>query len=164
VQVTEVGYRRSVRLGSPIRRRRHKPSSGTSIPRQNQRKLVPCYCPRARLADLAVGLGPSRNLFESGVAVRKPAPYDRFMAKQAQPRPNGQFDIEWLSPRETEVLEMAAQGLTNSQIAAQMSVTVHSVKFHLASIYRKLDVSNRTEAAVAYLRTSSPAHSSERAG
>jgi DNA-binding CsgD family transcriptional regulator len=83
------------------------------------------------------------------------------VAKQAQPRPDGQFDITWLSPRETEVLEMAAQGLTNSQIAAQMAVTVHSVKFHLASIYRKLDVSNRTEAAVAYLRTSSPAHSSE---
>jgi DNA-binding CsgD family transcriptional regulator len=86
------------------------------------------------------------------------------MAKQAQTRPDGQFDINWLSPRETEVLEMAAQGMTNSQIAAQMAVTVHSVKFHLASIYRKLDVSNRTEAAVAYLRTSSPAPSSERTG
>lgn len=56
-----------------------------------------------------------------------------------------------LSPREIEVLEMAALGLTNWQIAARLHVTVHAVKFHLASIYRKLGVTNRTEAAVAYL-------------
>jgi DNA-binding CsgD family transcriptional regulator len=57
-----------------------------------------------------------------------------------------------LSPRELEVLEMASLGLTNWQIAARLSVTVHAVKFHLAGIYRKLGVTNRTEAAVAYLR------------
>jgi ATP/maltotriose-dependent transcriptional regulator MalT len=57
-----------------------------------------------------------------------------------------------LSRRELEVLEMAAQGLTNLQMANRLEVTVHAVKFHLASIYRKLGVSNRTEAAVTYLR------------
>jgi DNA-binding CsgD family transcriptional regulator len=61
--------------------------------------------------------------------------------------------LDLLSPRESEVLAMTAQGLTNSQMAAQLGVTVHSVKFHLASIFRKLGVANRTEAAVAYLRT-----------
>jgi two-component system, NarL family, response regulator LiaR len=59
-----------------------------------------------------------------------------------------------LSPRECEVLRLATQGLTNAEIAARMEVTVHAVKFHLASIYRKLGVANRTEAAVVFLRSS----------
>lgn len=46
------------------------------------------------------------------------------------------------------------EGLTNRQIAGHLSVTVHAVKFHLASIYRKLEVHNRTEAAVAFLEAS----------
>jgi DNA-binding CsgD family transcriptional regulator len=58
-----------------------------------------------------------------------------------------------LSPRELEVLEMASLGLTNRQIAQRLYVTVHAVKFHLAGIYRKLGVANRTEAAGVYLRT-----------
>jgi two-component system, NarL family, response regulator YdfI len=58
-----------------------------------------------------------------------------------------------LSRREAEVLEMAARGLTNPEIASRMHVTVHTVKYHLAGIYRKLGVANRTEAAVAYLRS-----------
>jgi len=41
--------------------------------------------------------------------------------------------------------------MTNRQIASSLRVTVHAVKFHLASIYRKLDVHNRTEAVVAFL-------------
>ena len=47
---------------------------------------------------------------------------------------------------------MASLGLTNWQIAARLHVTVHAVKFHLAGVYRKLGVTNRTEAAVAYLQ------------
>jgi DNA-binding CsgD family transcriptional regulator len=62
-----------------------------------------------------------------------------------------------LSARELEVLEMASHGLTNMQIASRLSVTIHAVKFHLAGVYRKLGVSNRTEAVVVFLR-SAPAH------
>jgi DNA-binding NarL/FixJ family response regulator len=60
--------------------------------------------------------------------------------------------VSALSARESEVLQMIALGLTNTEIAKRIGVTVHAVKFHLASIYRKLHVANRTEAAVAYLR------------
>jgi DNA-binding NarL/FixJ family response regulator len=60
-----------------------------------------------------------------------------------------------LSRRELQVLEMMARGLTNSQVGQGLDLSVHAVKFHLASIYRKLHVSNRTEAAVAYLRSQS---------
>jgi DNA-binding CsgD family transcriptional regulator len=60
--------------------------------------------------------------------------------------------LDRLSPREAQVLEMASLGLTNGQVAERLDVTVHAVKFHLAGIYRKLGVSNRTEAAVVYLQ------------
>jgi DNA-binding CsgD family transcriptional regulator len=56
-----------------------------------------------------------------------------------------------LSPREIEVLDLAALGLTNLQIASRLHVSVHAVKFHLAGIYRKLAVANRTEAVVRWL-------------
>jgi DNA-binding NarL/FixJ family response regulator len=66
-----------------------------------------------------------------------------------------------LSSREVEVLEMTSRGLTNAQVAERLSVTVHAVKFHLASIYRKLGVTNRTEATVVYLRRVGGAHAAE---
>jgi DNA-binding NarL/FixJ family response regulator len=48
-------------------------------------------------------------------------------------------------------MQLMTEGMTNRQIAGRLSVTVHAVKFHLASIYRKLEVHNRTEAVVAFL-------------
>jgi DNA-binding CsgD family transcriptional regulator len=65
---------------------------------------------------------------------------------------NGHGGISVLSPRELEVLQLIASGMTNGEVAARLHVTVHAVKFHLAAIYRRLGVSNRTEAAVTYLR------------
>lgn len=56
-----------------------------------------------------------------------------------------------LSRREREVMQCASQGMTNPQIAAELSVSTHAVKFHLASIYRKLGVANRTEATARYV-------------
>ena len=56
-----------------------------------------------------------------------------------------------LSPRESQVLEMASHGLTNLEIASRLGVSVHAVKFHLAGVYRKLGVQNRTEAVVLYV-------------
>jgi DNA-binding CsgD family transcriptional regulator len=68
-----------------------------------------------------------------------------------------------LSSREAEVLQFTSLGLTNSQVAARLDVSIHAVKFHLGAIYRKLGVSNRTEAAVVYLRTARlPAEGRER--
>ncbi len=55
--------------------------------------------------------------------------------------------IEPLSQRELEVLQQMAQGLTNQQIAKSLVVAPGTIKAHAASIYRKLDVANRTEAA-----------------
>jgi DNA-binding NarL/FixJ family response regulator len=57
-----------------------------------------------------------------------------------------------LSPRELAVLERLASGCSNRVIADELEITVNTVKFHLASIYRKLAVDNRTEASVAFVR------------
>jgi DNA-binding NarL/FixJ family response regulator len=53
---------------------------------------------------------------------------------------------EPLTPREHEVLELAAQGLSNHGIATRLGISDHTVKFHLASVYGKLGVRSRTAA------------------
>ena len=55
-------------------------------------------------------------------------------------------DFEPLTPRESEILQHLAQGLTNKQIAWKLSISEHTVKFHISSIYGKLGATNRTEA------------------
>lgn len=54
-----------------------------------------------------------------------------------------------LSPRQLEVLELMAKGLTNPEIAGVLSISVNTVKTHVAAVIDALDVTNRTEAAVA---------------
>ena len=57
-----------------------------------------------------------------------------------------------LSDRESEVLGLLAKGLANKQIALALGISEHTVKFHVSSIYTKLNVTNRTEALRAGLR------------
>jgi DNA-binding NarL/FixJ family response regulator len=52
-----------------------------------------------------------------------------------------------LTRRETEILRLVAEGHSNAQLAKMLWVTEQTVKFHLSNVYRKLYVSNRTEAA-----------------
>jgi ATP/maltotriose-dependent transcriptional regulator MalT len=54
--------------------------------------------------------------------------------------------VEPLSHRELEVLQIMALGRTNQEIARQLFVAPGTIKAHTSSIYRKLDVANRTEA------------------
>ena len=54
---------------------------------------------------------------------------------------------ELLTPRESEVLTLVAQGLRNSEVAEQLNLTVHTVAGYIKSIYAKLGISNRAEAA-----------------
>jgi NarL family two-component system response regulator YdfI len=53
---------------------------------------------------------------------------------------------EQLTPREREVLQMISAGLGNKEIAGRLSISEHTVKFHVASILGKLGASTRTEA------------------
>jgi DNA-binding NarL/FixJ family response regulator len=52
-----------------------------------------------------------------------------------------------LTARELEILQLAASGNSNRRIAERLWVTEQTVKFHLSNVYRKLGVSNRTEAS-----------------
>ena len=53
-----------------------------------------------------------------------------------------------LSPREREVLVVVARGMTNAEIAAVLDLSEHTVKRHVANILTKLDLANRSAAAV----------------
>lgn len=57
-----------------------------------------------------------------------------------------------LTDRESEVLGLLAKGLANKQIAVALGISEHTVKFHVSSIYTKLNVTNRTEAVREGLR------------
>jgi DNA-binding NarL/FixJ family response regulator len=52
-----------------------------------------------------------------------------------------------LTRRELEILQLVAEGHSNTQLAKMLWVTEQTVKFHLSNVYRKLDVANRTEAS-----------------
>jgi two-component system, NarL family, response regulator YdfI len=60
--------------------------------------------------------------------------------------------LESLSPRETEVLGMLAEGLSNKAIAFRLDISEHTVKFHVTSIMAKLDAGSRTEAVTLGIR------------
>jgi DNA-binding NarL/FixJ family response regulator len=61
----------------------------------------------------------------------------------------GERMLAQLSPREMEVLKLLARGLSNKEIAAQLGLVVGTVKIHVANIFSKLAVSDRTQALVA---------------
>ena len=62
-------------------------------------------------------------------------------------------EIPDLTSRETEVLVMLARGLSNAEIAAEWVVSVETVKSHVASVFMKLGVANRTQAVIAAYET-----------
>lgn len=59
---------------------------------------------------------------------------------------------EELTPRETEVLGMMTEGLSNREIASTLGISEHTVKFHITSIFGKLGTSSRTEAVTEGIR------------
>jgi two-component system response regulator DevR len=81
--------------------------------------------------DLAMAI---RQLFEPSIHFAE----DRISNPQTQTP---------LSRRETEILELVAEGLSTADMARRLWITRQTVKFHLGNIYRKLGVSNRTAAA-----------------
>jgi two-component system, NarL family, response regulator YdfI len=60
--------------------------------------------------------------------------------------------IDALTPRETELLQMLAEGLPNKEIAKALGISEHTVKFHLSSIFGKLGAMSRTEAVAIGIR------------
>ena len=90
----------------------------------------------AALRAVAVGLSVSAA----------DAPARRF---EALPEPD---EPALLTPRELEVLRDVADGLTNKEIAGHLGISLHTVKFHVESLMRKLVVSSRAEAVSKSMR------------
>lgn len=96
------------------------------------------------IRDVAAG----STCFQPEVSSRLISEHQQLIRKRReQDRPMNQ-----LSDRERQVLELVAQGMTNSQIAAELFMSVHTVKLHVANILRKFNLPNRTEAAVFAVR------------
>lgn len=64
-------------------------------------------------------------------------------------------EVEGLSPREREILELLANGYPNKEIAARVGLTDGTVRWHLRHVYNKLHVRSRMEAALKFLSTKS---------
>jgi len=83
-----------------------------------------------------------------GEAVLHPSVAAKLLAERRRP-PAAHTD---LTGRELEVLRLIARGLQNKQIAAQLHVSEKTVKTHVSAILRKLDVTDRTQAAMYAVR------------
>jgi len=96
---------------------------------------------RSQIVERLAGLGDisvEMDEAEAGAAVNGTHPADA--AVETAGRESA------LTPRETEVLGLLAEGLANKEIAARLSFSMHTAKFHVESILRKLDTANRAEA------------------
>jgi two-component system nitrate/nitrite response regulator NarL len=62
-------------------------------------------------------------------------------------------EVENLTPREMETLEMLAEGLSNKQIAGRLHISEHTAKFHVNSVLGKLGAGTRAEAVMRGLRS-----------
>ena len=89
----------------------------------------------------------------TGLVALHPDIFDSMLSRirpgqQSELDPSGQI----LTPREIEVLRMIADGLGNKEIASKLSISDHTVKFHISSIFAKLGASNRAEAVTLGIR------------
>jgi DNA-binding NarL/FixJ family response regulator len=130
-----------------------------------------CARLRARLAGTSVEIvGEERTLAAARAAGIEA---DAFMLaaevrdslETERPRPRVRPGPQWetldvtdsvreeaLTPREIQVLELVAEGLSNKRIAARLDISDQTVKFHVSSICGKLGAANRTDAVRRALR------------
>lgn len=89
--------------------------------------------------------------------MRGGSPLNSFIARKVvqffQQRPPAPKDDAGLTPREREVLELLAKGLTYKEIAARLEISIDTVRRHCHNIYGKMHVASRTEAVVRYLES-----------
>ena len=95
----------------------------------------------------ALELSAALSAVREGLCVLSPALLERFSGDSVSaPSPNRSALEYELTPREREVLELLSAGLPNKSIAKRLSISEHTVKFHLGQIFAKLEVSSRSEA------------------
>jgi DNA-binding NarL/FixJ family response regulator len=112
----------------------------------------PSHIDAALEAGAAAYVAKTTHPDDLASAVRQSFNHSVYMAGARAPAPAGSpvaFNESKarLTRREREILQLVAEGHSNAQLARMLWVTEQTVKFHLSNIYRKLDVSNRTEAS-----------------
>ncbi len=88
-----------------------------------------------------------------GESVLHPTIASKVFKRYTSPgRAPAQEEVDRLSDRESEVLAMAARGLSNKMIARELSLSDRTVQVHLSNIFGKLGVASRTEAVITALQ------------
>lgn len=95
---------------------------------------------------------PAIQAAYAGLVLLDPQVIEDLAAKVRIPSPQPVTAGDELTPREIQVLGMLAEGLGNRQIAEQLGISDHTVKFHISSIFDKLRASSRTEAVTLGIR------------
>jgi len=118
----------------------------TEALRSGVRAIVPADATASQLLAAIQGAG-------AGLVVLHPMDVNAAIRASvtATTAPVGEL-TEALTPREREVLQMLAAGLGNKEIAARLSISDHTAKFHVASILGKLGAATRTEAVALGIR------------
>jgi two-component system, NarL family, response regulator YdfI len=88
----------------------------------------------------------------SGLLVLHPAHAEEALPASSNTASASDDLAEPLTPREIEVLQMLATGLSNKEIATRLHISEHTAKFHVASILGKLGAGSRTEAVSVGIR------------
>ena len=91
---------------------------------------------------MRAGWGTERSIVQTPIIETSP----RIATKLVQDARGPRVKAGLLSPRERGVLSLVAAGLSNRQIAATLSISERTVKFHVTSIFNKLGADNRAQA------------------
>jgi NarL family two-component system response regulator YdfI len=124
------------------------PQTTTRALRMGARAVLPAELPRSQLLA-------ALEAVSHGFVVAMPVAAETIIipSETSAPVTNGIEELlEPLTPRELEVLRMVARGLANKEIAARLSISEHTVKFHVAAILGKLGAASRTEAVALGIR------------
>ncbi len=100
--------------------------------------------PSAKLAEAIRAAARGESFLQPSIAAKVVAEFARLSSQSPRPQPL----VEPLSERELEILRFVATGASNREIAAQLFITEGTVKNHVTNILGKLDVRDRTQAAL----------------
>ncbi len=120
------------------------PAGAAAHLRSGVRALLPRY---AAAPEIIAAIEAAAQ----GLVVLHPDMLPSLQLTEPSRRPPADLDAS-LTPREIEVLRMLAEGLANKNIAFRLGISEHTVKFHITSIFSKLNASSRAEAVAIGMR------------